>query len=56
MIIEGKDKGIFCIINESYKNFNAELDKKLFYHRLMATAVVIVTGKVKCQKVKSLPL
>ena len=31
MIIEGKDKGIFCIINESYKNFNAELDKKLFY-------------------------
>ena len=56
-----EDKDIFFSVlstnlTESYKNFNAELDKNLFYHRLMATAVVIVTGKVKCQKVKSLPL
>ena len=56
MVTEDKDIIFFCIINESYKNFNAELYKNLFYHRLMATAVVIVTGKVKCQKVKSLPL
>ncbi len=31
MITEDKDIEFFCIINEFNKNFNAELDEKLFY-------------------------
>ncbi len=35
MIAEYKVIQIFCIIDEFNKNFNAELDKNLFYHSLM---------------------
>ena len=52
MISEDKIIDFFCIINEFNKNFNAELAKNLFYHRLMLPADVIITAKVKCQKVK----
>ncbi len=31
MITEDKDIKVFCITNEFNKNFNAELDKKMFY-------------------------
>ena len=43
MVTEDKDIKVFCIINVSYKNFNAELDKKCF----TLTAYVIVTAKVR---------
>ena len=48
MIIEGKDKGIFCIINESYKNFNAELDKNCF----TLSTDAIITSKIRYHKMK----
>ena len=51
MINEDKDIEFFCIIDEFNKNFNAELDKKLFCHSLMVLAGTIVTVKVRFNNV-----